>query len=57
MSLREVEAGAWDGLLDRLGLDARILVGTFTQLGRPDPEPVEDTLNIERARAARNVGE
>jgi lipopolysaccharide/colanic/teichoic acid biosynthesis glycosyltransferase len=40
-----------------LGLDARILLATFTQLGRPDPEPVEDTLNIERARAARNAGE
>jgi hypothetical protein len=23
---------------------------TFTQLGRPEPEPVEDTLNIERAK-------
>jgi lipopolysaccharide/colanic/teichoic acid biosynthesis glycosyltransferase len=40
-----------------LSLDARILLATFTQLGRPDPEPVEDTLNIERARAARNAGE
>jgi lipopolysaccharide/colanic/teichoic acid biosynthesis glycosyltransferase len=40
-----------------VGLDARILLATFTQLGRPDPEPVEDTLNIERARAARNAGE
>jgi lipopolysaccharide/colanic/teichoic acid biosynthesis glycosyltransferase len=37
-----------------LPLDARILVATFTQLGRPDPEPVEDTLNIERAKAARH---
>ena len=36
-----------------LALDARIVLATFTQLGRPDPEPVEDTLNIERARAAR----
>jgi lipopolysaccharide/colanic/teichoic acid biosynthesis glycosyltransferase len=35
-----------------LALDARIVLATFTQLGRPDPEPVEDTLNIERARAA-----
>ena len=33
-----------------LGLDARIVLMTFTQLGRPEPEPVEDTLNIERAR-------
>jgi lipopolysaccharide/colanic/teichoic acid biosynthesis glycosyltransferase len=40
-----------------LSLDARILLATFTQLGRPDPQPVEDTLNIERARAARNAGE
>jgi lipopolysaccharide/colanic/teichoic acid biosynthesis glycosyltransferase len=37
-----------------LALDARILLATFTQLGRPDPEPVEDTLNIERAKAARH---
>jgi lipopolysaccharide/colanic/teichoic acid biosynthesis glycosyltransferase len=37
-----------------LALDARIVVATFTQLGRPDPEPVEDTLNIERAKAARH---
>jgi lipopolysaccharide/colanic/teichoic acid biosynthesis glycosyltransferase len=37
-----------------LSLDARIVLGTFTQLGRPDPEPIEDTLNIERARAARH---
>ena len=36
-----------------LRLDARIVLATFTQLGRPDPEPIEDTLNIERARAAR----
>jgi lipopolysaccharide/colanic/teichoic acid biosynthesis glycosyltransferase len=37
-----------------LRLDARIVLATFTQLGRPDPEPIEDTLNIERARAARD---
>jgi lipopolysaccharide/colanic/teichoic acid biosynthesis glycosyltransferase len=36
-----------------LGLDARILLGTFAQLFRPEPEPVEDTMNIERARARR----
>ncbi len=35
-----------------LALDARIVLATFTQLGRPDPQPIEDTLNIERARAA-----
>jgi lipopolysaccharide/colanic/teichoic acid biosynthesis glycosyltransferase len=31
-------------------LDARIVLMTFTQLGRPEPAPVEDTLNIERAK-------
>ncbi len=36
-----------------LGLDARIVVMTFTQLGRPEPEPVEDKLNIERAKRSR----
>ncbi len=40
-----------------LGLDARILLRTFAQLGRPEPIPVEDKLNIERARAARRGGE
>jgi lipopolysaccharide/colanic/teichoic acid biosynthesis glycosyltransferase len=35
-----------------LGLDARILARTVAQLGRPDPEPVEDRLNIERAARA-----
>ena len=34
-------------------LDARIVLMTFTQLGRPEPEPVEDTLNIERARRSQ----
>ena len=38
-----------------LGLDARILLRTFSQLGRPDPEPVEDRLNIERAQARETV--
>jgi sugar transferase EpsL len=33
-----------------LGLDARIVWMTFTQLGRPEPKPIEDTLNIERAK-------
>ncbi len=33
-----------------LGLDAKIVWLTFTQLGRDEPEPIEDTLNIERAR-------
>jgi lipopolysaccharide/colanic/teichoic acid biosynthesis glycosyltransferase len=34
-----------------LRLDAKILVRTFTQLGRAEERPVEDELNIERARA------
>ena len=33
-----------------LGLDARIVWMTFAQFGRPEPEPIEDTLNIERAK-------
>jgi lipopolysaccharide/colanic/teichoic acid biosynthesis glycosyltransferase len=33
-----------------LRLDARILVRTFTQLGRDEERPVEDEMNIERAR-------
>jgi lipopolysaccharide/colanic/teichoic acid biosynthesis glycosyltransferase len=32
-------------------LDARILLGTFTAFFRPQEQPVEDTMNIERARA------
>jgi lipopolysaccharide/colanic/teichoic acid biosynthesis glycosyltransferase len=38
-----------------LGLDLRILLGTFRQLFRSEPDPVEDTMNIERAdeRAAK----
>jgi lipopolysaccharide/colanic/teichoic acid biosynthesis glycosyltransferase len=36
-----------------LWLDAKIVGLTFAQLFRSDPEPVEDTMNIERARAAR----
>jgi lipopolysaccharide/colanic/teichoic acid biosynthesis glycosyltransferase len=34
-----------------LRLDAKILVRTFTQLGRAEERPVEDEMNIERARA------
>ncbi len=40
-----------------LWLDLKILVLTVSQVFRPDPEPVEDTMNIERARAARERGE
>jgi lipopolysaccharide/colanic/teichoic acid biosynthesis glycosyltransferase len=36
-----------------LWLDLKIVLLTFAQLFRPDPEPAEDTMNIERARAAR----
>jgi len=34
-----------------LALDAKILLRTVRQLGRADEQPVEDTMNIERARA------
>jgi lipopolysaccharide/colanic/teichoic acid biosynthesis glycosyltransferase len=34
-----------------LALDAKILVRTVAQLGRAGEQPVEDTMNIERARA------
>jgi lipopolysaccharide/colanic/teichoic acid biosynthesis glycosyltransferase len=37
-----------------LRLDAKIVWLTFTQLGRGEPEPVEDTLNIERARRSQS---
>jgi lipopolysaccharide/colanic/teichoic acid biosynthesis glycosyltransferase len=36
-----------------LGLDAKIVWLTFAQLGRGEPAPVEDTLNIERAKRSR----
>jgi len=36
-----------------LWLDLRIVVRTFAQLFRSEPAPVEDTMNIERARRAR----
>jgi lipopolysaccharide/colanic/teichoic acid biosynthesis glycosyltransferase len=36
-----------------LWLDLKIVFLTFAQLFRSDPKPVEDTMNIERARAAR----
>jgi lipopolysaccharide/colanic/teichoic acid biosynthesis glycosyltransferase len=38
-----------------LRLDLKIVVRTFTQLGREDERPVEDEMNIERARAQNHV--
>jgi lipopolysaccharide/colanic/teichoic acid biosynthesis glycosyltransferase len=35
-----------------LGLDVKILFMTVSQFGRDEPEPIEDTMNIERAREA-----
>ena len=40
-----------------LALDAKIVLRTLTQLGREEPEPLEDRLNIERARAREEGGE
>jgi lipopolysaccharide/colanic/teichoic acid biosynthesis glycosyltransferase len=40
-----------------LWLDAKIFVRTFSQLFRPEPDPVEDTMNIERAQRAREKTE
>ncbi len=37
-----------------LRLDAKIVFATFTQLFRSGEAPVEDTMNIERARAREN---
>ena len=39
-----------------LWLDARIVFLTFAQLFRPEPKPVADEMNIERARGARERG-
>ena len=36
-----------------LWLDLKIFVRTFAQFFRTEPVPVEDTMNIERARRAR----
>jgi lipopolysaccharide/colanic/teichoic acid biosynthesis glycosyltransferase len=33
-----------------LGLDLKILLRTLTQIARPEERPVEDTMNIQRAR-------
>ena len=40
-----------------LGLDAKILVRTFTEFFRGDPTPVVDTMNIERRRQADGAAE
>ena len=40
-----------------LALDAKILLRTAAQLFRPEPTPVVDTLNIERARRAGSAEE
>jgi lipopolysaccharide/colanic/teichoic acid biosynthesis glycosyltransferase len=40
-----------------LALDAKIVLRTLAQLGREEPEPLEDRLNIERARAREGGGE
>jgi hypothetical protein len=34
-------------------LDAKIVLRTFTDVLREQPEPVPDTMNIERAKQAR----
>ena len=36
-------------------LDVKILARTLRQLARPEPNPAEDRMNIERARPARDV--
>jgi lipopolysaccharide/colanic/teichoic acid biosynthesis glycosyltransferase len=40
-----------------LSLDAKILLRTFSHVFRPEPTPVEDTMNIERARSKRRPPE
>jgi lipopolysaccharide/colanic/teichoic acid biosynthesis glycosyltransferase len=39
-----------------LWLDAKILLKTFARLGRPEPRPLPDTMNIERAQAKGGEG-
>jgi lipopolysaccharide/colanic/teichoic acid biosynthesis glycosyltransferase len=48
------EQDAWYVEHWSLWLDFKIVVATFTQLFRPGEAPVEDTMNIERARAREN---
>jgi lipopolysaccharide/colanic/teichoic acid biosynthesis glycosyltransferase len=49
------EQDAWYVENWSLGLDAKILFRTLTQLFREEPVPVEDTMNIERARRASSA--
>jgi lipopolysaccharide/colanic/teichoic acid biosynthesis glycosyltransferase len=37
-----------------LALDAKILLMTVSQFFRPEPMPIEDTMNIERAKKSKN---
>jgi lipopolysaccharide/colanic/teichoic acid biosynthesis glycosyltransferase len=48
---KRFEQDAWYIEHWSLGLDAKILLATFTTLFRPEEQPVEDAMNIERARA------
>jgi lipopolysaccharide/colanic/teichoic acid biosynthesis glycosyltransferase len=48
------EQDAWYVENWSLWLDAKILVGTVAQLFRGEEEPVEDAMNIERARARQS---
>ena len=49
------EQDAWYVENWSLRLDLRILLRTLTQLFREEPVPVEDTMNIERARRASSA--
>jgi lipopolysaccharide/colanic/teichoic acid biosynthesis glycosyltransferase len=48
-----IEQDAWYIENWSLWLDLKIVLLTFAQIFRSDPEPVEDAMNIERARTAR----
>jgi len=51
---KRFELDAWYIEHWSLGLDAKIVWRTFTDLFRERPEPVVDEMNIERAKARRN---
>jgi lipopolysaccharide/colanic/teichoic acid biosynthesis glycosyltransferase len=51
---KRFELDAWYIEHWSLGLDAKIVWRTFTDLFRERPEPVADDMNIERAKARRN---